>query len=150
MIAKQKEGQMRGCVAVCVVAGLLTVACDNSGPPSTTAPTNANVPTVPETFTGTLAVQGLNSHAFTVTQVGTITVTLTAVGPPSTISVGLAAGSVSAGNCSLSQASAIAAQAAATPQISGTATAAGTYCIGIFDTGNLTAPVTYSITVTHP
>jgi hypothetical protein len=141
---------MRACVWVCAVAGLLTTACDNSGPTNTTAATNVNVPTVSDTFPGTLAVQGINTHNFTVAQIGPVTVTLTAVGPPATVSVGLAVGTVSAGVCTLSQTSAVLAQAATTPQIAGNVSAAAIYCVGIFDTGNLSAPASYSITVTHP
>jgi hypothetical protein len=145
-----RRDQMRTFGAICVVAGLLTTACDNSGPANTTAASTVNVPTVSDTFPGTLAVQGINTHNFNVAQIGPVTVTMTAVGPPATVSVGLAVGSVSAGVCGLSQTTAVLAQAGTTPQISGNVSAIGIYCVGIFDTGNLSAPASYSITVTHP
>ncbi len=40
-------------------------------------------------------------------------------------------------------------QAAATPQLSGVSTA-GTLCVNVYDIGNQTAPVTYTVTVAHP
>src|SRR6266540_4857542 len=87
-----RRDQMRALVSICVVAGFLTTACDNSGPANTTAASTVNVPTVTETFPGTLAVGATNTHSFTVTQVGPVTVTLTAIGPPATVFVGLAVG----------------------------------------------------------
>ena len=81
---------MRTVVSVCVLAGLLSAACDNSGnsTASTTAATPVAAALITDTFTGTLNVLGTNIHPFTVGQVGTVNATLTAVGPPATVFVG--------------------------------------------------------------
>jgi hypothetical protein len=140
---------MKTLVGICVVAGLLTTACDNSGSTnSTTSPTVAPASIVEPPFTGTLQVGGTNTHTFTVSQLGSLTATLTAVGPPATVFVGFAVGTSSGGVCS--PAATINTQASATPQLSGTASITGTWCVQVYDIGNLSAPVTYSITVAHP
>jgi hypothetical protein len=136
-------------VAIGSVAISLSVACDNSGGSSAvTAPT---APSTTETFTGTVNPQGSDSHTFTVTATGELDVTLTAAGPPSTISVGLGLGTPSTTDptvCSLLSNAALSTQAATTPQLVGTA-APGSYCVAVFDVGNQSAAVTYTVTVTH-
>ena len=128
---------------------LVVAGCDNSSGGSTTAPTVA-APTTTETFTGTLAPQGLNSHNFTLAAAGTVAITLTAAGPPATITVGLGVGVPNGPTCSLSlgAGSTVAAQASTTPHISGTSIAGG-LCVAIYDIGNLLNAVDYSITVIH-
>jgi hypothetical protein len=138
---------MRALVFVLVLVGLVTTACDNSGSTDTTSPTST-VPTTSETFSDTVGVQGQSIKPFTVSQVGPVSATLTAVGPPATVFVGLGVGTFSAGTCAL--AATINTQASTIAQISGTATLTGQYCVEVYDIGNLTAPVTYSVTVTHP
>ena len=129
---------------------LLTLtACDtgSSGPglqPMIVTPTSMT-----DTFTGTVAVSGNMAHAFTVSAGGQVDVTLTAAGPPPTIVMGLGIGSPSAGSCVLFANGAVSTAAGATPQLSGT-TPAGSYCVAIFDVGNQTAAVDYTIKVTHP
>ena len=137
------------CLAVLVV---LTAGCDNgSSSSTTTSPTTTTVAaaSITEVFTGSLAVGSANFHLFTVGQApGTVNATLTAAGPPATIQVGFALGTPSGGACTplvtLNTA------ASTTPQLTGTATATGQYCVQVTDIGNLAAPVTYSITVAHP
>ena len=134
-----------------VVLAFVVAACDNSdGGGSATAPTPAAA-TITETFTGTLAPQTLNPHNFTVAVNGTVVITLTAVGPPATITVGLGLGVPSGGTCSLSLGSGTfgSTQASATPQINFTGVPAATFCVAIYDVGNLSNPVDYSITVAH-
>ncbi len=131
-----------------MVAGLLTTACDNSGSTNTTAPTTVAAASIVEPpFTGTLQVGGTNTHTFTVNQIGSLTVTLTAAGPPATIFVGLGVGTFSSGTCSL--AATASAQGGTAAQLSGTASIVGMWCVQVGDIGNLAAPVTYSITVVH-
>ena len=35
------------------------------------------------------------------------------------------------------------------PQLSGTATVSGDFCVAVYDVGNLVEPVTYTVTVLH-
>ena len=147
---------MRCVLPAALVLALVAAGCDNSaGGGTTTAPTAAAATTT-ETFTGTLAPQGLNSHNFTIAVAGQVAITLTAVGPPATITVGLGVGVPSGTTCSLTlgAGSVVSAQASSTPQIAGTS-AAGALCVAIYDlafasnAGNLANPVDYSITVAH-
>lgn len=128
----------------------MTSACSGGSTttsPSTTAPAAA---VTTDIFTGTVPVGGSDIHNFTVTlSNGQINVILTAAGPPSTIFMGLGVGTPAAdGSCSLFAGAAVTTQAGALAQISGTAQA-GTYCVGLYDVGNQTADITYSVTITH-
>ena len=139
------------CVAALV---LLTAACSGSDTStSTTAPSASALPAAVEAFSGTLQPQGTNLHTFTVAQTGYVEVTLIGVvpqfaaGPSAPVTVGLGIGTPSGtGTCLvLYQVNAKAGSAA---QIIGTATA-GPDCLSIFDVGNLTQPVNYTVTVAH-
>ena len=89
------------------------------------------------------------SHAFTVAlSNGQINVILTAAGPPATIFMGLGVGTQSGATCTPIANASLATQAGSIAQISGTAQAGG-YCVTVFDVGNQSADVTYSVTVTH-
>ena len=122
-------------------------ACGGGDSPSTlTAPT-ATI--VTESFTGTVAVSGNDSHAFTVAlSGGQVNATLTAAGPPSTIYMGLGIGSYTGSTCTLLASGSVVTPAGTTSQLSGTLNA-GSYCVMVFDTGNQTTPVTYAVTVNH-
>ena len=100
-----------------------------------------------EVFTGSVAVGGSSFFDFAVANVGDLTVTLTAAGPPSTVvmRIGLGVGTSTACSVQLVKDTA----AGDTAQISASQVPAATYCIGIGDVGNATGPVTFSITVVH-
>jgi len=107
-----------------------------------------------DTFTGTVGppVAGVlqsDSHSFTVTVAGNVSITLVSAGPPSTITMGLGIGNPSStGTCSLISGGSTAAVASSTAQLSGS-TAAGAYCVSVFDIGNVLQPITYTVTVAH-
>ena len=131
-------------VVACIA---LSAGCDNSGD-SSTSPTP--VPLTTETFTGTVDPMGSVFHSFTVAQGGELDITLTAVGPPATIFMGLGIGTLSSdsASCSLDSRFTLATHASTTPQIPVSA-GAGRYCVQLFDIGNQTAQVSYTITVAH-
>ena len=136
-----------------LLAAALAASCGGSD----TAPTQIAAPaTSTETFTGTvqppISGQGqADAHNFTIASAGTLTVTLTAAGPPATIKMGVGVGSPNtAGVCVLlSQTSWQEVAASTTPALQGDVTTPGTYCIVVFDTGNVLQTVTYSVTVVH-
>jgi hypothetical protein len=111
-----------------------------------TAPTVTSPST--SSFTSTLAVAGAVSRQFTATQSGTVSVTLNSAGPASTV-VGLGIGVPTAGiaNCSFLTTSR--ATAGTAPQIAASVDA-GPYCVGIYDVGTLTAPISFDITIVYP
>ena len=138
---------------VALVVVLTAVGCDNSG--SSASPsdssTSPSATLTTETFSGIVAVGSSDFRPFTAAQAGGVNVTLTAVGPPSTIFMGLGVGapSPSGSTCDLFPSASTAAQAGTTPQLAGTVNA-GAYCVEVYDIGNQVTPVTYTVTVTHP
>ncbi|HWW86195.1 MAG TPA: hypothetical protein VNZ26_21510 [Vicinamibacterales bacterium] len=129
----------------CVLLGTAASGCHLKDSSSTSDGTT-------ETFTGTLNPQGTALDTITVSQQGTVSVTLTSLSPQSTVAVrlgiGTSGGSTTSPTCSLTS-SVSPAVVATSPQISVTESA-GTYCVEIADTGGLTAATTFSMTIAHP
>jgi len=134
---------------VMALAGALLAA--GCGSDSTTAPATTTTPTSPTTdiFTSIVSPKGGVSHAFTATQAGTVSLTLTAAGPPPTLVMRLGLGViVNPGGCSLTKV--IDTAAGTAPQLT-LAVDAGDYCAAIVDIGN--APQTgasFFISILHP
>lgn len=126
------------------VLGVSILAAGCSDPIAPAVPTLAAA-TIPEVFSDTLLVSGSNTHQFTVQQVGGLKVSLTSVTPSAAL--GVAVGTPSLGTC-LALAN-LAAVADAGVQMSGAATVTGTFCVSVYDVGNLVEPVTYTVTVLH-
>jgi hypothetical protein len=100
-----------------------------------------------ETFASVLADRGFTSHAFVAETAGTISVTLTSVGPPSVpigLGVGIRGTSVP---CILN--TALTTQGGAAPQLA-VSVDRGFYCVQVYDIGTLTAPTSFSTTITRP
>jgi len=136
-----------GAILVCALAAPACSSSDDSSTSSTTAPTV--LPATSENFSGTVQVGGLDAHPFVVAlSGGLLNVTLTAVGPPPTIFMGFGVGSWDGTTCTPLAGGSANVQASTTPQLSGTVNA-GSYCVMVFDIGNMVAPVTYSWTMTH-
>lgn len=138
--------------AVAVALAAAAAACDTTDPTLTaTTPSSPTNPTV-ENFNGNVAVASADSHSFTILlSGGTLNITLTAAGPPSTVTVGLGVGTLSGGVCTPFTNSSVATTAGTTPQLSGVANA-GTYCVTVFDAGgSLTLPntISYAVSVAH-
>ena len=135
-------------VALVLMAAMAAACGGSSASPSAVA---ISTTVTTENFGGTLQVGAQKVHTFMVTSPGAISVTMTAAGPPATITMGLGLGNPdSAGNCIfLSGATAQAIASTTTPQLSGTLTSSGTYCVAIADIGNAAGPITYTIAVSH-
>ena len=133
-------------VSVLAAAGCSTGADATSTTTSTTAPTS---PLVVENFSGTVQPGGNDAHSFTVTSNNAaITLAMTSVGPPATISEGFGIGQTVSGSCQLLPGGFGVYAASATPQLSGTIPT-GTYCVVVYDAGNQAAAVTYTVVVQH-
>ncbi len=122
-----------------VAAALAFAACGGS------STTNPNAPTTTETFTGTVGVGGVDSHTFTVAQSGALTVTLTTLSPQSTITVGLGLGVPSGTACTLSSTD----NTAKMGSVEQTTLAPGSWCVAIYDLGNVQGSDSYTLTVNH-
>jgi hypothetical protein len=128
--------------ALALTLAALTGACGGS---SATTPTATPV-TSTETFSGALAAGGASFHNITVAQAGTLTMTLTAFAPQSTITVGLGIGTASGTSCTVSSTS----ETTKLGTVLNGTIAAGAYCVQIYDIGNVVGSDDYTITVNHP
>jgi hypothetical protein len=130
-----------------LTVGVFTVGCNNGGTLAT--PTGPTAAVTTENFSGTVSAGGNDWHPFTTTlSNGQVNAILTAAGPPATIFMGLGIGTVSGTTCTLISGASVLTQAGSAAQLSGTANA-GAYCVMVYDAGNQTADVTYSVTVNH-
>lgn len=112
----------------------------NSTSPSDTTPKT-------ETFSGTLTPQGSSVFTFTVSKSGQVSLTLTSVAPTATTPLGLGIGTPNGTACTMSS-STPNAVAGSSAQIS-VNESPGTYCVRVFDSGTLSATVTFTVTVAH-
>lgn len=117
---------------------------------TTTTATTAAEPAFTEDWIDTLAVGGERFYSFTVTQYGTVNVSLTRVTGqfvPATVTVAMGLGTPVAETCATT--SSISTQAGTGPQLTGTYNP-GVYCVIIRDVGNLFSAARFSITVAYP
>jgi hypothetical protein len=136
---------MKGLYALLVALALASAACKKDD----STPTTPTVTSKTETFTGTVQVKSSAIHNFTVEQAGQVSVTLTAASPPSTIAMGIGVGTPANGACGVLSGASVTTAAGATAQLTGVVSP-GMLCVTIFDAGNQTAAVTYTVTVMHP
>jgi hypothetical protein len=141
----RRESARRFAAALAIVAAVTGGGCNlfnNSDSPSSPTPDTST-----ETFGGTI-VQGANRPTFTVTvtQTGPVTVTLTTMSPSVAMGLGIGTASGTTG-CTLTSSN-TSVLAGSVPQLTVTEPA-GTYCISLYDVGNLTGTATFTVTVSH-
>lgn len=111
-------------------------------------PTTPDPVITTETFTGTLTVNGGQTHQFFTSATGTVTATLTSLGETPPANVGFSMGTMAGATCTIVLAND---QAVVTSVLSGTvSTLQGALCVRMYDVGKLTGPVDYTFTVSHP
>jgi hypothetical protein len=108
---------------------------------NTTAPGHAGT----ETFSSNLYPLGAAVRTFAASQSGNVTVALSNVTPAASVGIGL--GVSDGSNCFLN--TAVVTTPGAGTQLSASADAA-TYCVKMFDTGQLSGRVLFDVTITHP
>ena len=138
---------MRPIRTVLVLAGSLSLAACTGDSSTATSPTTTVAAPTTMTFASHLAPAGSVSRAFTTSTAGTISVTLSAFGTasePVGIGIGVPLGS---SPCSLARS--VVARASSTPQIVEAADA-GSYCVQLFDLGELRGETPFSVTIQHP
>jgi hypothetical protein len=129
------------------LAALVIAAAGCSSNDTSTAPASV-IPTLGETFTGTLTPHGGISYSFTVTGVGSISATLTSLLPDSARPVGLSLGTWNGSVCQvvLSNDNTIQGQ-----EVVGQSSGTGTFCVRVYDAvGTVLQPQTYVVDVSHP
>jgi hypothetical protein len=130
--------------AILGAASLLTlVSACGSG---TTTPTSVSPPEVTDTFSGTLAAGGSAFDTFTIAATGPITVTVVSLSPQTTITMGVGIGTPSAGSCVVAQSQE---NVKVGVPLQGTFDP-GSYCVLLYDLGNISGSDAYTITVQHP
>ena len=145
---------MKHLLPLVLLTAIGAAGCNNQTAANSTSPTTPTTPTITEpVFTGTLKMGGTPQIlTFSVAQIGPLTVTLNAAGPPTTVIVGIAVGTPTfstTGTTCTPIATANAQAGVNAPQLSGTVSASGAYCLAVYDPGTLTADVTFSVTVAH-
>ena len=130
----------------------LAAACGSDATPTT--PSSTTTPTTQtKVFAGSLEVGASSFYSFTPSQAGTVSVTLasltvgTGTGVTSNVVMGLGVGVPAGTDCSLT--TSVDTAAALVAQMSN-AMSPGTYCVRIYDIGNLTEPVRFAIRIVHP
>jgi len=139
---------MRRSILVLLALVVPSLACDNSNSSGVTAPT---VPLTSQTFSGTVDVGGSSSNInFVVATSGEVDITVSALGPPTGIIMGLAIGnpSVVDSSCVAPANAGQQVQASTSPLVG--SLPAGTYCVKLYDAGYMSAQISYTITVAHP
>jgi len=134
-------------VPIVLALAVTAAACHKNSSTTTTTTTPSPTQTT-ETFNGTVAVGGSASNNFTVANSGRVDVTLTAASPPATVVMGLGVGTPGDAGCTVLPGASTNTPAGTAVQLSGTVSA-GSLCVKIYDVGNQTAPVTYTVTVAH-
>jgi hypothetical protein len=128
-------------------AGLLA-GCGSS---NTSTPTSPSTPSGPitENFASVLAAGGATSRTFVATQAGAVTVGLSDANPDVKVGLGLGVPNGQGTICSLTYS--VTTSKSTVAQISTTADQ-GSYCVEVFDVGNVPAKsaIAFQITVVHP
>lgn len=136
---------------IVIAFALAVAAC--GGDNTATTPTTSTAPG-PELFEGQLTGPGASQFfSFAVTTAGNVNLTLASVTTAATpgtsvnLSLGIGLGTPVGTGCSLTQ------QTTTTPglvpQLTGSNVAVGTYCVTVFDVGNLTVPVNFAVRIDH-
>lgn len=137
-----------GTAAVVAALSLGSAGCDESNP--TPTPTPTPLPTT-ERFTGSIGVNGALAFPFSTAAAGTISLTLTSVTPDNTAIVGLSVGTYNGTACSVSTGVFNdSAQQGITVTAAVSSAGFNNVCARVYDSGKLTAGISFEITVVRP
>ena len=141
-----------GVVAAVAAIAAATPACSDNTLSALASSSTTPTQTFTDTLTGTLSQNGAFQQIFTIQNLGAVTVTISSLSPNTAQIVGLSLGVWTGTQCSVSPQTGGASNDIATTgtSISLNATAAGNLCFRIYDVGFVTAPVFYTVQVTHP
>lgn len=134
-------------LSLCLASVTLAGACADNTLSTPTTPTKS---LTTDTFSGTFDRQGRSANPFTVAATGTVSISLIDVRPLSNMALGVAIGTWDGANCfALSPTNDNA--RAGSPALSGSADA-GSYCVLVYDSGNVPGnfAVSYTVQVAHP
>ena len=132
--------------ATLLIAALLCAGCGDDTPTTPITPTRTSP--VTETFISNVTVKGSVRRFFTAIQTGPMTATLTTSDQPSTV-IAFAIGLRDSSGTGCLITKDVITTAGSAPQLSAQVDA-GTYCVRLADTGTLTTPMNFTITLTYP
>ena len=134
----------RRVLAFALVSALAASSCGDADPTTPTTPTEPKT----RSLASRLPKGGAVSKTFVTQQAGVITVTFAGTTPPGTVvGVGVGVPLVGIADCGITQA--VTTAGSGSPVIAISAIA-GTYCVVVYDIGNLTAATDFDGSVTHP
>lgn len=130
--------------AAAVVIAMSTLACGGGSTPTEPAPVYEQKT---ETFSGTLNTGDGAAFGFTVTNPGDIVAKITELSPVSTLTMGLSLGywDTTTSLCSQDITSSVTLNTTLTGSPPGPAT----YCVGVYDVGNVQTSTNFTVVVTH-
>jgi len=136
--------RLRGAV-VLAAAVLVGAGCEDPFAPLIPSPA-----TKTDSFSGSFAQGGSVVHSFPVSAYGPITITMTSIGPHSTMGLGVSLAYWDGASCGLALIDNPNAKAGS-EALKGTAQSAN-YCVRVYDSGNVPPDwtVSYSVDVLHP
>ena len=134
--------RLRGTLSLVALTALAGAACETTTSPPITDPP----PRTEFTVTGSLGINGANTHQFTTTIPGEISVRLQALSPVETATIGMGLGFWTGTSCNVLIADD---EAIENELLIGTGTAAGVFCVRVYDVGKLAAPTDYTLALMH-
>lgn len=144
-----------GCLCLLVATvSVMSAGCGSKETPTNPTPIDpgpiAAPPAFTEEFIGVVPVSGATFYSFTVTQFGTVNLTLRSVGGafvPPTVTLGFGIGVPDAEGCVAT--TAITTSAGTEPQLTGNFSP-GVHCALVHDVGNLFAPANITVSIAFP
>ena len=122
-------------------------ACGSNNTPTTpTAPTQ----TFTDSFSGILTPQARIAHLFTTQAGGNVDITLVSVSPLNTLAIGVGGGTWDGSVCTVPLGGLRNDDMREGSVLTGSVTSAGTYCVLVYDSGNVQDDVNYTVQVLHP
>jgi hypothetical protein len=132
-------------LATAIAVMPLVAACGSSN----NSPTTPTPPQTTETFTGTINQNSAATITFEATTAGPVAAGITALEPVATVQIGFALGTWDGSAC---QVVIVNPRATTGSQVAANASTKGTYCVHLYDIGQITAdaPLGYTVSVSLP
>jgi hypothetical protein len=125
-------------------AALTAMACGDDDP---VLPTDPSTPVlITQAFDDSLNPNGGRTHQFNADRAGDVIASLTSLAPDPEVVIGLGIGTWNGVSCSITIAND---NARLNVAIIGSATGTGAFCVRVYDVGNLTGSIDYTVTVQH-
>ena len=134
----------RRLLCAALLVALLGAGCGDTQDPTPIDPTPTEITEPP--FTGTLTINGGATQPFQSVAAGTVTAIIDSIQPTPNIAIGIFLGTWNGTSC---ERIVVNATAAVGSGVAGLANGAGNLCAHVFDSGQLTEAIQFSITIKH-